>query len=245
MKNKKLLYFTAITLVFIVTFGQLKAFLTKDDQRAYKTGDTTSNIDKSKHSTTEPGSLWVIVNKQNPLPKTFSPADLTDAKSLDVTNPDESKLRPDANMALAELVKSADKDKLKYVMISGYRSYDLQNIVYGGNVSKDGQKKADATSARPGYSEHQTGLALDLGRADGKCRLETCFGETLEGKWLADNAYKFGFIVRYQQGEQSIVGYSYEPWHLRYVGKELAEELFKKDLTMEEFFGYSAAPDYK
>lgn len=245
MKNKKLLYIIAVTLVVIFAFGQLKSSLKKDAQRAYKTGEAKTNIDKSKYSTTEPSSLWVIINKQNPLPKTYSPKDLIDVKSLNVTNPDESKLRSDANKALANLIKSANKDKLAYVMISGYRSYDLQSVVYSGNVNTDGQKKADATSARPGYSEHQTGLGLDLGRADGKCRLETCFGDTPEGKWLADNAYKFGFIVRYQQGEQSIVGYSYEPWHLRYVGKELAGELFKQDLTMEEFFGYPAAPDYK
>ncbi|HMS23555.1 MAG TPA: M15 family metallopeptidase [Candidatus Saccharibacteria bacterium] len=245
MKNEKLLYAVAITLLAIFAFGQLKSLLTREEQRAYKSGEVVSSINKTKYSTSEPASLWVIVNKQNPLPKTYSPANLSEVKALTVTNPDESKLREDANKALADLVKSAGKEKLKYQMISGYRSYDLQNIVYGGNVSSDGQKKADDTSARPGHSEHQTGLAVDLGRTDGKCRLETCFGDTPEGKWLADNAYKFGFIVRYQQGEQGIVGYSYEPWHLRYVGKELADELFKKDLTMEEFFGYPAAPDYK
>jgi D-alanyl-D-alanine carboxypeptidase len=244
MKNKKLLYIIAITLVAIFAFGHLKSLLTSDNQRAYKTGETKTNIDKSKYSTTEPSSLWVIVNKQNPLPKTYSPADLTDVKSLEVTNPDEAKLRPDANKALTELVKTAGKEKLTYVMVSGYRSYNLQEIIYAGNVSKDGQKKADATSARPGYSEHQTGLAVDLGRTDNKCKLQVCFGDTKEGKWLADNAHKFGFIIRYQPDEQNIVGYSYEPWHIRYITKELSEELFKKDLTMEEFFGYPPAPDY-
>jgi D-alanyl-D-alanine carboxypeptidase len=113
-------------------------------------------------------------------------------------------------------------------------------------VNVQGKAVADSQSARPGYSEHQTGLAVDVEPTSRKCEVEACFGDTPEGKWVAANAHKFGFIIRYPKNMQSVTGYIYEPWHIRYVGKELAGEMHKQNIaTLEQFFGLEAAPDYQ
>jgi len=119
--------------------------------------------------------------------------------------------------------------------LSGYRSYSTQVTVYNNEVANYGQAVADSESAKPGTSEHQTGLAVDVG--GGGCGIEDCFGTTAEGKWLAANAYNYGFIVRYTAAKQSITGYRAEPWHIRYIGSELSQEMHKENITtLEEFF---------
>lgn len=120
---------------------------------------------------------------------------------------------------------------------SGYRSYDRQNTIYNNYVNSDGRDNADTYSARPGHSEHQTGLAFDLNTIDDS------FAYTDEGKWVNDNCYRYGFILRYPKGKNSITGYIYESWHLRYVGVELAEKLYNNGdwLTLEEYYGISSS----
>ena len=129
---------------------------------------------------------------------------------------------------------------------SAYRSYSTQESVYAGWVDSLGQEGADLTSARPGHSEHQTGLAIDINALpDQGCALEPCWGDTPHAQWLAANAYRFGFIVRYPDGKTDITGYEYEPYHMRYVGIELATEMHTTGITtLEEFFGLPPAPDY-
>jgi len=134
------------------------------------------------------------------------------------------------------MFETAKNDGIDLMLGSGYRSYDVQAFYYNNYVNTYGQAEADRFSARPGTSEHQTGLALDVSGIDRVCYLEVCFEEQPAGKWVADNAHKFGFIIRYPEGKESITGYQYEPWHLRYVGQELATELNSLSLTMEEFF---------
>ena len=116
---------------------------------------------------------------------------------------------------------------------SGYRSYATQKRLYNNYVASDGKEAADTYSARPGYSEHQTGLAFDLNS------VEDSFANTDEGKWVKDNCYRYGLIIRYPKGKESITGYIYEPWHLRYVGVELATKLYNNGdwITLEEYFG--------
>lgn len=116
---------------------------------------------------------------------------------------------------------------------SGYRSYWTQNTLYNNYVAADGKEEADTYSARPGYSEHQTGLAFDLNS------VESSFANTDEGKWVKDNCYRYGLIIRYPKGKENITGYMYEPWHLRYVGVELATKLYNNGdwITLEEYFG--------
>jgi len=128
---------------------------------------------------------------------------------------------------------------------SAYRSYSYQVSLYGKYVRDQGQSVADTQSARPGYSEHQTGLAVDVEPYDQQCDVEQCFADLPAGKWIAANAYKYGFIIRYTKDKTHVTGYEYEPWHVRYVGVELATEMHNQHIeTLEEFFGLPAAPDY-
>ncbi|HTE21452.1 MAG TPA: M15 family metallopeptidase [Candidatus Limnocylindria bacterium] len=199
-------------------------------------GTAAKTFDKTKHSTNQAGSLWWVVNKKRPLPAGYAPSDLTTANIPVRTGGDESKVSKKVVPDLEALVTAAKKEKLNLLLVSGYRSYSLQVMVYDQNVRQLGQAEADKVSAKPGTSEHQTGLALDLGAASRTCELEECFGATPEGKWIAAHAHQYGFTIRYLKGKQAITGYNYEPWHLRFVGKELATELHRTNQTMEEFF---------
>lgn len=120
---------------------------------------------------------------------------------------------------------------LNLSLISGFRSYELQNSVYNNYVSWYGQVSADIFSARPGHSEYQTGLAFDIGK------IEDNFGETASGKWLVENCHLYGFIIRYLKGKQDITGYQYEPWHVRYLGVDIATKVKNSGLTLEEYLG--------
>ncbi|MEO8785122.1 MAG: M15 family metallopeptidase, partial [Candidatus Saccharimonadales bacterium] len=121
---------------------------------------------------------------------------------------------------------------------SGYRSYNTQVSVYASEVNNYGQAVADSESARPGYSEHQTGWAVDL--ASGGCSITDCFGSTAGGRWVTDNAYKYGFILRYSAADTTITGYRAESWHFRYVGPSLSEQMHNQGVsTLEQFFGIS------
>jgi D-alanyl-D-alanine carboxypeptidase len=205
-----------------------------------------AGFDKSLYPIDESGSLWWIVNKRRPLPEDYIPADMAapemklrwadDAESMQVS----TKAIPD----LEALYRAAAGAGHELMLVSAYRSAGYQRQLYEGYVRSSGQDDADRFSARPGTSEHQTGLAVDLGRVDGECEIEECFGQTAEGKWLAANAHKYGFVVRYLKDKENITGYLYEPWHFRYVGKELADEIKQTGQTLEEFFGLEPAPDY-
>ena len=129
------------------------------------------------------------------------------------------------------MVDDAKKDGIKLWSVSAYRSYSTQKSIYNRYVKKDGVKKADTYSARPGHSEHSTGLAVDINTASSKSHFEN----TKEYKWLINNSYKYGFVERYKKGKQFITGYKYEPWHFRYFGVELATELHDMDVTYEEY----------
>jgi D-alanyl-D-alanine carboxypeptidase len=194
-------------------------------------------FDKNKYSRDDVTSIWVVVNKQRPLnPKTYAPSDL-------VSISDGQQMRQEAATALSKLITGAKAQGLAISPLSGYRSYTTQVSVYNNEVKQFGQAVADSESARPGTSEHQTGLAVDVG--GGGCGIEDCFGKTAEGKWLAANAYKYGFIIRYTTEKQPITGYRAEPWHIRYIGTELSNEMQKQGVTtLEEFFGLPAAPNY-
>jgi len=196
-------------------------------------------FDKGQHSTTDPNSIWVVVNKTHPLPEGYRPNDLVDVNVL--TRKDKSaeelQLRDEAAKAVERMFKAAADDSQSLIIGSAFRSYGLQKFYYDNYVRESGQQAADLFSAQPGTSEHQTGLALDIGAANGRCYLEVCFKDTPEGQWLAANAYKYGFILRYQEGRENVTGYQSEPWHFRYVGTELAAEIQKTGQTLEEFFG--------
>lgn len=220
---------------------------TKTSPRKNTSSNQTPSFNKTLYALDKPESIWVVVNKRRLLsPKDFAPSDLARPNVL-LRAPDNESMQLRANTvkALESMFTAAKADKLQLMLSSGYRSYNYQVTLYGGYVQTMGQSTADKTSARPGYSEHQTGLAADIEPVSKKCEVELCFADTPEGKWLAANAYKYGFIIRYPVTKVPVTGYEYEPWHVRYVGPELATEMHRKSIqTLEEYFELPAAPDY-
>ncbi|MBC7582098.1 M15 family metallopeptidase [Aeromicrobium sp.] len=204
-------------------------------------------FDKTMYSLTNPASVWVIANKQHPLgPKEYVPADLVVPNvSLRVPGNESMQLRQVAAGALETMFSAAKSDGIAMTLSSGYRSYTYQVNLYNGYVASQGQVAADTQSARPGFSEHQTGLAVDVEPSDRTCEVEACFGGTPAGVWVKAHAYEYGFIIRYPTGKEDITGYEPEPWHLRYIGKDLAFELNRTGVTtLEEFFGISGGKSY-
>lgn len=215
-------------------------------QETQQSNNTTQNsFDKTKYSTTDPTSIWVVVNKMNGIPESFTP-ELTVPKVKLRLSPSEEQMQINTTTApvMKELFDAAQEDGVTLVFGSGYRSGKLQKQFYDSYKARDGQDSADTYSARPGHSEHQTGFSADITSPNGKCHLEICWKYTPEGQWLNNNAYKYGFVIRYPEGKISITGYQYEPWHVRYVGKELAQEIHKTNQTLEEFFNLPPAENY-
>jgi len=208
----------------------------------------SSGFDKSARSIDDPTSIWFVVNKTRPIPNasTYIPPDLVDLRA-DIPNPYGYPLRQEAADALASMADAATAEiGQQLVAQSGYRAYDIQETVYNRYVAQLGVAGADLTSARPGYSEHQTGMAIDILATGSGCSLDgPCFGETTAGQWLAANAYRFGYLLSYPADKTAVTGYEYEPWHFRYIGVDLATEMHNEGVTtLEEFFGLPAAPGY-
>lgn len=159
----------------------------------------------------------LIANKTYALPADYDPG-----------------VNPEAQAAFDRMQIAAAAEMLSLSIVSGYRSYATQEATYNRFVNRDGQEKADTYSARPGHSEHQTGLAFDINYAGDS------FGSTPEAAWLAANCWKYGFIIRYPEGKSDITGYKYEPWHVRYLGEETAKKVYDSGLTLEEYLGITS-----
>jgi len=210
-----------------------------------KTAEPLSSFDKNQYSISDPSSLWVIVNKGRQLPSDYRPDDLViPSTKLRYLSGSEMMLRAEAAQALAEMFNTASNDGIKLMLASGFRSFSLQEAIYQRHVNDFGLAQADRVSARPGHSEHQTGWAADVAPTSGRCLIEECFGGMAEGRWVATRAADFGFILRYPAGGEALTGYSYEPWHIRYVGKLLSAELKKDQLTLEQFFNLPTFATY-
>ncbi|SOC42071.1 M15 family metallopeptidase [Ureibacillus acetophenoni] len=163
----------------------------------------------------------LIANKKYPLPKDFNPGEDVEAR-----------------VAFEEMASAARKVGYEITAFSTFRSFEYQTTLYNRYVERDGKDNADRYSARPGYSEHQTGLAFDIGEVGREdVWLTSEFGETEAGKWLLENAHNYGFILRYPKGKEDITGYMYESWHFRYLGIPLATEVKQSGLTLEEYLG--------
>jgi D-alanyl-D-alanine carboxypeptidase len=203
----------------------------------------SSVFDDAQFSLDDPDSPWVVVNKQRPLtPLDYAPDDVVGVSG--VTVEDGGGLRREASDALTTMHEAAAADGIAFRVSSGYRDYARQADLYAGYEAESGTAHADTFSARPGYTEHQTGWAADLFDHD-DCRLKACFGESEAGRWVADNAADFGFIIRYPEGKEAVTGFKYEPWHVRYVGVDLASQMREDGtVTLEEFFGLPDAPGY-
>lgn len=163
----------------------------------------------------------LLANKQHPLPDTYAPGEV-----------------PEARTAFEAMKAEAAKVGINLNAFSTYRNFARQKQLYESYVAKDGQQAADRYSARPGYSEHQTGLSFDIGESGQEQHWASAsFGDTEGGKWLAVNAHNYGFILRYPEGKEKITGYMYESWHFRYVGKDVATQIYEKGITLEEYLG--------
>lgn len=194
---------------------------------------------KVVYTTKYPASIAVVVTKKIYLPNGYVPQNLVFPQTSFIFNEkvEKRKLRKEAAVALEKMFAAAKKDKVYLSGVSGYRSYATQTSVFNRYVKRDGYEKARTYSAIPGTSEHQTGLAIDVSGSNGKCAAASCFANTKEAKWLEKNSTNFGFIIRYPKGKEHVTGYKYEPWHIRYVGTPIAQDMKKQNLTLEEYFG--------
>lgn len=236
----------AILICVVLVFkNRAAAPYTPSVQTTKQTQSPTFN--KKLYSIDDSNSIWVVVNKKRKLKDGYKPADLVvpDVALRSGSGSQEMHLRQSAANAMTTMFQAATKAGTPLRLASGYRSQQYQVGLFNGYVRSIGVKAAELSSARPGYSEHQTGLAADISPYNRSCEIAVCFANTAAGKWVAANAYKYGFIVRYPEGKTDITGYQFEPWHVRYVGTELSTEMHKQKIqTLEEFFGLPAAPSY-
>lgn len=185
--------------------------------------------------------LWKIANKSRAFANPrYQPSDLrpVSVPTLPGRGQDERSLRAVLMPDLEKLVAAARAAGVTIRVGSGYRSYATQASLFASYARRHGEAAASRFSSRPGHSEHQSGLAVDFAGADQTCWVDDCFEQTAAGKWLAAHAHEYGFILRYPKGKEKITGYQYEPWHFRYVGRELAGALHQSGLTMEEAWSY-------
>lgn len=182
----------------------------------------------------QPDSLTVLVNKYRLLPADYAPQ----VESVGASYGSGS-LRPQAAAAFRAMADAARADGISLRSVSAYRSYARQESTYNRWLSQDSQASVDTYSARPGASEHQTGLALDINVAS----LKAHFEDTPAYAWLAEHCAEYGFILRYPQGKEHITGYQFEPWHYRYVGVEVAQVCMDRGLTLEEYFALRPAQE--
>lgn len=185
--------------------------------------DTSSNLQKAKDEYIE-GEKPVyinnilVANKDFGIPKNFA-----------------SGLNDELLEAFNQMKADAEKEGIILNIRSGFRSYETQETLYNNYIARDGLEKASRYSAKPGYSEHQTGLAIDITTEDTTISIGDWFNDTKQAEWLYNNAYKYGFILRYPKGKEHITGYKYESWHYRYVGIEHSKNFAMNDLTLEEY----------
>jgi len=184
----------------------------------------------------------VLVNKENRLEKDDYTKEYSIPNIEFVPNGDTSvrKMEKEAAQALENLFKAAEKKNIILLGVSGYRNYNYQEKLYNNKVERSGKEEADKFVAQPGESEHQTGLAMDV-LSNEYTTLDEGFKNTKACKWISENCYKYGFIVRYPEGKEGITGYDYEPWHIRYVGVEAAKEISENGITLEEYLNTSIA----
>lgn len=194
-------------------------------------------FNKHLYSLTDPASLWVIANKQHPLiPTSYAPSDLES-----VGNGQD--MRAVAAQAFEKMKLAAATAGFTLTPDSGYRSYTYQIKTYESIAKNDGQAYADTVSSRAGYSEHQTGWALDIGTTG--CHIDNCFGAMPAGQWTAAHAYEYGFLLRYPDDLTAITGYSHESWHFRYIGTGLSQEMHSEGIaTLEQFFNVTGGTSF-
>lgn len=174
----------------------------------------------------------ILVNKDNKLTKEYKPRklDIPDIEFTDEASEEEKHVSKVITKPLERLIEDAKEEGIFLLGNSGYRSYSSQENVYESRIELEGKEIADAYVAKPGFSEHQTGLCIDLTNRD-----RYFVKGTEEAEWLAENCYKYGFIIRYPEGKEEVTGIAYEPWHIRYVGEDSATYIHNNGITLEEY----------
>lgn len=209
-------------------------------------GSTEPNGNADGDSTPTPGALpsspasvAFLVNKEYALPDDYVPTDLVypDVHFIFAEKIEKKMMREEAAKALEKLFAAAKADGVYLGGVSAYRSHATQTSLFNRYVEKDGLEKAKTYSAVPGHSEHETGLSIDVSDSAGNCAADPCFAGTKEANWLEQHAADYGYIIRYPEGKEAITGYVYEAWHIRYVGVEIAQEIAKEGITLEQYYG--------
>ena len=188
--------------------------------------------DAIKETDTSLGNL-MLINKFYHLDKSYEATDIINIGTTYAFA--DNKANKEVVDAFIEMYKAAKLKGLNLIVNASYRSYEDQDSIWNRYATKNGERWADLYAARPGYSEHQTGLALDIVTYNSTM---DNFDDSDESKWLKENAYKYGFILRYPKGKEDITGYDYEPWHYRYVGKDMALKIHKENITYDEYYAY-------
>lgn len=198
--------------------------------------DTSTNK-PTIHVVAQPDETDVLVNKWYKLPKGYKPSDLVepDVPYIFEEKAEKRLMREPAARALENMFAGAAKDGIHLAGVSAYRSEKTQKTLFQRYVNKDGLEAARRYSAEPGHSEHQTGLSIDVSGSTGKCAATDCFAGTDEAEWLDKHAPEYGFIIRYPEGKEAVTSYKYEPWHIRYVGTDIAQDIVEQGITLDEY----------
>lgn len=228
--NKKISYFKMENLDRYISYKNKNKDLS--DEQIIK--DVNMDLDKKQyedmHETINLNKINILVNKHNYLKEDYVPENLKNLSSTYALS--NMKMVEEAANAFESLSKDASKENYKVIAMSTYRSYEYQVDLYNKYVKSDGKEAADTYSGRPGNSEHQTGLAVDVYN---QTETYTNFEKTKEYNWMQENAYKYGFILRFPKDKENETGYEFESWHYRYVGKEIAKYIHKHNITLEEY----------
>lgn len=216
-------------------FYKVKMYHLDGENKVYSDAESSIISVKAEPAITkDPENPLMLVNKSCWLSDTYVPSDLVSVGEFAVKAMDAKKI---VRNSYARLYDDARKAGFDIKIISAYRDYALQEYLFSYWCTVDGEEQALRTSAKPGRSEHQTGYALDVSCETSGWDLLESFGSTPEGKWIAENCHKYGFIIRYEKDTEDITGYAYEPWHIRYVGEKAAAEIKAQDITLEEYLG--------
>ncbi|SHI92778.1 D-alanyl-D-alanine carboxypeptidase [Clostridium cavendishii DSM 21758] len=211
--------------------------VTEKQQLLAKTEENTKKkYDENIKNICDSNEYLKLVNKNMLLDKNYKPQDLIipKVKIAKKASPEIRQMRKEAAEALEKMFYDARRDDINLMIVSAYRSYDSQEEVYENKLKNAGIEETNKYVAKPGSSEHQTGLAVDINGIKFS-DLNEDFAKTKEGLWIKDNCSKYGFIIRYPKGKETITGYSYEPWHIRYVGLETAKIITEKGITLDEY----------
>ena len=232
----------AIFLAFVLSVSSCtinKISDKRDDKKSEKKVSQQVDVSRAELLKADGNNgLFILINKQNAVEDWYTPADLVPIESYyAIDRSAECRyMRSEAASAFLNLAADAEAAGLDIVMTTAYRSYDYQTTLWNQNVARYGsEEEANMISAKPGQSEHQSGLAVDISTESIGYKLLESFKDTPEGQWIAEHAHEYGFILRYLDGKSDITGYVYEPWHIRYVGKTAAAEIHDSGITLEEY----------